>query len=166
MAFGRYNDALEMYQRALGSDHPETLTTFHNMAQVFDNQGRYSKALEMYQRALAGYEKTLGEDHPHTLSTAHSIADISAEMRERERKPRYLPLRQEASTIRRVSPEAMPLSFTQETEERESETRQDLSLRQEASTVRGVSPEAIPFTQETGERGKLKKRLKQKCKVQ
>ena len=42
---GKYDDALEWYrralsgrERALGKDHPSTLTTVHNMALLFDNK--------------------------------------------------------------------------------------------------------------------------------
>ncbi|KAL7269951.1 hypothetical protein RUND412_007351 [Rhizina undulata] len=78
---GLYNQAEDSYQRALarqekalGSDHPDTLNTVHNMALVFHSQGRCEEALEMYQRVLAGGEKALRSDHPNTLLTMHNIA--------------------------------------------------------------------------------------------
>ena len=78
---GRHNQALEWYQRvlvgqekALGVDHPSTLTAVHTMASVFDNQGQYEKALEWYGRALAGREEALGVDHPSTLTTVNNMA--------------------------------------------------------------------------------------------
>jgi tetratricopeptide (TPR) repeat protein len=80
---GDYQGALEWYRRALdgrektlGKDHPNTLSTVHSMAIVFDNQGEYDKALEWDQRALDGREKTLGKDHPNTLSTVHNMAGV------------------------------------------------------------------------------------------
>lgn len=80
-AQGKYNDALEWHSRALagrekalGSDHPDTLATVNNMAIVFRSQGKYDDALEWYSRALAGMEKALGSDHPRTLATAEDIA--------------------------------------------------------------------------------------------
>ncbi len=79
---GRYDDALEWYERALagyekalGKDHPSTHRTVHNMASVFDKQGRYDDALEWYDRALAGLENALGMDHPFTMSSLYSISD-------------------------------------------------------------------------------------------
>ena len=80
---GAYVEALEWYQRALegkekalGNDHPSTLSTVNNMASVFDNQGEYHKALKWYQRALDGMEKTLGNDHPDTLTAVHNMASV------------------------------------------------------------------------------------------
>ena len=61
---------------SLGADHPSTLTTVHNMALVFDNQGQYDKALEYLERALASREKSLGVGHPSTLTTIHNIAIV------------------------------------------------------------------------------------------
>src|SRR5258706_75794 len=78
---GRYDKALRYYERALageekalGMDHPDTLTTVDNMAFVFDHQGQYDKALKYYERSLAGKEKSLGVDHPDTLATVHNMA--------------------------------------------------------------------------------------------
>src|SRR5579871_3939840 len=68
---GKYNEAMQWYERALasyekalGKDHPSTLTIINNIAFVFDKQGKYNKAMRWYERALAGYEKALGKDHP------------------------------------------------------------------------------------------------------
>ncbi|KAL7272427.1 hypothetical protein RUND412_004759 [Rhizina undulata] len=79
--WGRYDEALELYQRALaggekalGKGHLDTLTTVHDMAMVFVRQGRYNEALELYQRALAGKENVNGKDHPDTLATVNNIA--------------------------------------------------------------------------------------------
>ncbi|KAF8531432.1 hypothetical protein BDD12DRAFT_697349, partial [Trichophaea hybrida] len=63
--------ALASRKKTLGRDHPDTLSTVHNMAVVFDKQEEHIKALEWYQRALNGREKTLGRDHPDTLSTVN-----------------------------------------------------------------------------------------------
>jgi len=41
-----YEQALAGYEKALGVDHPDTLTAVNNMASIFGNQGQYEKALE------------------------------------------------------------------------------------------------------------------------
>jgi tetratricopeptide (TPR) repeat protein len=68
---GNYGDALLWYRQALsgrelelGSDHPSTLTSVHNIGLVFDSQGKYDDALEWFRRALSGQERALGSDHP------------------------------------------------------------------------------------------------------
>jgi tetratricopeptide (TPR) repeat protein len=78
---GQYDKALEWYGRTLdgyentlGKDHPDTLTTVHNMAFIFRSQGQYNKALEWFERALDGREKSLGKGHPFTLTTVCGMA--------------------------------------------------------------------------------------------
>ena len=80
---GEYDNALEWYQRALegkekalGKDHPSTLSTVNNMAVVFHSMGEYGKALEGYQRALEGKEKALGKDHTSSLDTVYNLAHL------------------------------------------------------------------------------------------
>ncbi|KAF8418665.1 hypothetical protein EV426DRAFT_510248, partial [Tirmania nivea] len=63
-------------ENALGVDHPDTLTTIHNMASIFDMQGQYGKALEWYARVLTGKEKALGVDPPDTLTTVRNMTII------------------------------------------------------------------------------------------
>ncbi|RPB23407.1 TPR-like protein [Terfezia boudieri ATCC MYA-4762] len=75
-ALSWYRWALAAYEKALGVDHPSTLTTAYNMASVYDNQGQYEKALEWYWRALTGQEKALGVDHPYTLTTVNNMAVV------------------------------------------------------------------------------------------
>ncbi|MCJ1231793.1 hypothetical protein MMC12_008472 [Toensbergia leucococca] len=80
---GRYDDAEELYKRALagreeqlGPDHPDTLGTVENLAIVYRNKGRYDDAEELYKRALAGNEEQLGPDHPDTLRTVQNLANV------------------------------------------------------------------------------------------
>ncbi|KAF3159962.1 hypothetical protein TWF751_000514 [Orbilia oligospora] len=80
---GKYDEAMQWYERALagrekalGKDHPSTLSTINNIAGVFSKQGKYGEAMQWYERALAGFEKAWGKDHPSTLSTVHNIASV------------------------------------------------------------------------------------------
>src|SRR5437763_1901998 len=77
----RYDEALEWYgralagkEKALGKDHPSTLTTVNDMADVYHSQGRYDEALEHYGRALTGDEKAPGKDRQSTAPTGQNIA--------------------------------------------------------------------------------------------
>jgi len=47
-AMDLYGQALAEYKKALGLDHPDTLSTVKNMASIFHKQGRYQKALKWY----------------------------------------------------------------------------------------------------------------------
>ncbi|KAJ6258209.1 hypothetical protein Dda_7128 [Drechslerella dactyloides] len=80
---GKYDEAMQWYERALvgrkkalGKDHPDTLSTVHKIASVFSDQGKYDQAMQWCERALAGSEKALGKDHPDTLATVHAMAGV------------------------------------------------------------------------------------------
>ncbi|MFI1047223.1 tetratricopeptide repeat protein [Streptomyces griseoruber] len=62
------------WERILGEDHPDTLTSRHNLANSYSNAGRVQDALDLSERVLADPERILGEDHPDTLSTRHNLA--------------------------------------------------------------------------------------------
>jgi tetratricopeptide (TPR) repeat protein/tRNA A-37 threonylcarbamoyl transferase component Bud32 len=68
--------ALELRERVLGPDHPDTLSSVNNLAGLHMDKGDYSAAEPLYQRALAGYEKSLGPDHPHTLTSVNNLAKL------------------------------------------------------------------------------------------
>jgi tetratricopeptide (TPR) repeat protein len=68
--------ALEGYEKALGKEHPATLTSVSNLALVLRNQGKYEQAEEMNRRALEGREKALGKVHPDTLTSVSTLASV------------------------------------------------------------------------------------------
>ena len=47
-----YGKALEIKESKLGKDHPDTATTYNNIATVYKAKGDYDKALEYYLKAL------------------------------------------------------------------------------------------------------------------
>ncbi len=78
-----YEEALLLYERALsirkellGDDHPETASTYNNMASVYEKQGKYENALEYYSKARAVRENALGSDHPDTASTYNNMGSL------------------------------------------------------------------------------------------
>ena len=53
---GKYEEALEYYQKSLdikirvvGGDHPNVATSYNNIGNVYNRQGQYERALEYYQ---------------------------------------------------------------------------------------------------------------------
>ena len=66
---------LELLVRVLGSIHPDTVMTMHNIALVLNGQGKYEEALKFYQEVLDKRKQILGPDHPDTLMTMHNIAE-------------------------------------------------------------------------------------------
>ena len=71
-----YNKALAIREKVLGAEHPDTATTYNNIAGVYDSQGDYPKALEWYNKALAISEKVLGAEHPDTATIYNNIAFV------------------------------------------------------------------------------------------
>jgi tetratricopeptide (TPR) repeat protein len=49
---------------------------FHNLGNLYKNQGKLAEAEAMYLRALEGYEKALGPDHTSTLSTVNNLGNL------------------------------------------------------------------------------------------
>ena len=68
-----YNKALDVVEKVLGSEHPNTAATYINMAEVYQAQGKYEKALEHYEKALTVFMARLGENHPYTQSIKESV---------------------------------------------------------------------------------------------
>jgi len=80
---GNYSQALELLQKALvihkevlGFDHPDTASSYNNIALVYSRQGEYGKSLELYDKAMKICEKVLGLDHPDTASSYNNIAGV------------------------------------------------------------------------------------------
>jgi hypothetical protein len=59
-----YGRALAGSKKLLGSEHPVTLRTMANLANVCNAQGQYNKAKTLHRRAPAGSKKFLGLEHP------------------------------------------------------------------------------------------------------
>ena len=73
-AYKKAMEAQTMYQKLLGKEHPDTLTSMNNLASVLDNQGKYEEAEEIDRRVLKLYEKVLGKEHPDTLTSMNNLA--------------------------------------------------------------------------------------------
>ncbi|KAJ5600860.1 hypothetical protein N7450_001927 [Penicillium hetheringtonii] len=68
--------ALKTREELLGFEHPETLTSASNFANVFHRQGQYKKAEEIHRRILKARETVLGREHPRTLTTVSYLGLI------------------------------------------------------------------------------------------
>ena len=54
--------ALEIAERDLGPEHPDTAGSLNNLASLLESKEDYASAELLYRRALAIAEKTLGQD--------------------------------------------------------------------------------------------------------
>ncbi len=67
---------LEIREKVLGPDHPETATSLNNLAVLYMHQAAYAKAEPMHLRALAIREKVLGTDHLETATSLNNLAGL------------------------------------------------------------------------------------------
>ena len=75
--------ALDGYEKKLGPDHVETLTSIYHIAHLLHIQGQYNtEAIDFYERACAGYETQLGHQHPTTQRCARHYAKMLQKMDE------------------------------------------------------------------------------------
>jgi tetratricopeptide (TPR) repeat protein len=84
----RAQKAYEEAKRSLGAEHPDTLTSLHNLAQLYQAQGQYREAELFYQKALQLCEKVRGPEHPDTLESLNDLAMLyQAQGRYEEAEP-------------------------------------------------------------------------------
>jgi len=93
-AVGKYQLALETYQKALGDDHFAMIGTYNNITNALAKQGNLDKAIEMLDKSIAIQSRVLGKDHLDLVklyeakiklcemhnSPQHELVEISDEM--------------------------------------------------------------------------------------
>ncbi|KAK4680131.1 hypothetical protein QC764_0041900 [Podospora pseudoanserina] len=80
---GKYKEAEQMHrqtlqlrEKVLGKEHPDTLTSMSNLASVLVSQGKYEEADQMNRQTLQLQEKVLGKEHPNTLTSRNNLAHV------------------------------------------------------------------------------------------
>jgi len=68
--------ALEIREKTMGKDHPDTATSLNNLAGLYRAQGKYAEAEPFLKRALDIHEKALGKDHPLTATSLNNLAAL------------------------------------------------------------------------------------------
>ena len=58
----------------LGENHPDTLSSLSDLADLYDSQGRYNEAQLMLVECIQKMKVLLGENHPHTLICKRALA--------------------------------------------------------------------------------------------
>jgi tetratricopeptide (TPR) repeat protein len=84
--YGRYGlaevmerESLEARDLVLGKEHPDTLRSMNNLANVLGDQGKYEQAEEIYRQTLRLNETVLGKEHPDTLASMNNLAIVLRE---------------------------------------------------------------------------------------
>jgi Tetratricopeptide repeat len=64
-------EVLAKSRAILGDDHPHTLTSMHNLALMYRQQGKLTEDAKM--RSVDEEQRNLGDDHPDTLASMHNL---------------------------------------------------------------------------------------------
>ncbi|MEU8358758.1 tetratricopeptide repeat protein [Nonomuraea sp. NPDC048882] len=75
-AIGVLTRARTASERALGADHPNTLTSRNNLAAAYQTAGDLSRAIPLYEATLADCERVLGADHPTTKTVRANLEAV------------------------------------------------------------------------------------------
>ena len=77
---GRWPEAYRMRvfhfrktEKMLGKEHPSTLRSMNNLADILSSQGKYEEAERIQRQALALKETVLGKEHPSTLTSMNIL---------------------------------------------------------------------------------------------
>jgi len=65
---------MEIRQRVLGPEHPETLSSTSNLAKVLFDEGHYMEAEKLQRETLDVEKRVLGPEHRNTLNSMNSLA--------------------------------------------------------------------------------------------
>ena len=87
-------DAVDMLADTLGPDHPNTLTTRHNLAYAHLEAGHVSAAIDMLEALLTDCTRILGPNHPHTLTAR---GNLTAAHQDAGNLPKVIALRHQAA---------------------------------------------------------------------
>jgi tetratricopeptide (TPR) repeat protein len=71
-----YELALAVREEVLGLEHPATVISLNNLADLLQAQGDLAAAQALYERAFRANEKLLGSDHPNTATSLNNLAGV------------------------------------------------------------------------------------------
>ncbi|MCB8922547.1 MAG: tetratricopeptide repeat protein [Ardenticatenaceae bacterium] len=71
-----YQRALDIKEKALGPNHPDTALSLNNLGYLLQAMGNLAEARPYYQRALDIREKVLGPDHPDTATSLNNLGAL------------------------------------------------------------------------------------------
>ncbi|CAF3878213.1 unnamed protein product [Adineta steineri] len=77
-----YEQALQIEQKALPSNHPNLASSYNNIGSTYVNMGEYSKALSYFEKALEIKRKTLPLNQPKLATSYNNIGSTYFNMGE------------------------------------------------------------------------------------
>jgi tetratricopeptide (TPR) repeat protein len=69
-----YQEALQIRQKVLGPENPDTALSLDNLASLFRHMGEYAKAEPLDQEALQIFQEVSGPEHPDTAISLNNLA--------------------------------------------------------------------------------------------
>ena len=75
-----YRRALKSRERLLGKEHPHTLTSVNNLAELHAGAGDAAGALPLCRRAADGFDRLLGPDHPSSRGVRANCNQLEREV--------------------------------------------------------------------------------------
>jgi tetratricopeptide (TPR) repeat protein len=71
-----YRESLQLREKVLGPEHPDTLASINNLAGSLYQQRRFAEAEAIDRQTLQLKEKILGPEHPDTLMSMNNFANL------------------------------------------------------------------------------------------
>jgi len=69
---------LKIREKVLGEEHPDTATSYNNLAVFYYNQGDLEKAYMFMKKAVEVREKVLPQNHPDLVSSKEGLKVIES----------------------------------------------------------------------------------------
>jgi tetratricopeptide (TPR) repeat protein len=71
-----YRESLELGQKALGREHPDTFNAMNNLALLLDTRGKYREAEQINRELMKLKRMVLGPKDPSTVNSMNSLAVV------------------------------------------------------------------------------------------
>ena len=105
------SEVLRTGRRVLGEQHPDTLATLNNVAELYRRQNQYAEAESMFNELLATRRRILKADHPNITNVLASLGGIKLEQQKyAEAEPL---LRQALDGQRKTGPDTWRRYYTE-----------------------------------------------------
>jgi tetratricopeptide (TPR) repeat protein len=75
-----YKQALEIYKKALGEEHPDYAMSLNNLGVLYSEMGDYKSAEPYYKEGLEIYKKALGENHTDYAGSLINLGILYSDM--------------------------------------------------------------------------------------
>ena len=69
LAIKLYEYIVKIYEHVYKEEHPNTATSYNNLAGLYEKLEKYEESLKLHQKALSIHQRVLGEMHPNTAGS-------------------------------------------------------------------------------------------------